>query len=70
MEHITKWESEKEGRRKGCRNKRDRGSRRGKGASEKKEGEERGRRKSKLPTPVPYVNTYLAMFLDVLVCAG
>ena len=41
MEHTTKVGVEKEGRRKECRNKRDRGSRKGKGELEKEgEGEE------------------------------
>ena len=64
MEYTTKVGVEKEGRRTECRNKRDRGSRKGKGELEKEgEGEERGSLESKvaispLPYAVPYVHTW------------
>ena len=47
----------------GCRNKRDRGSRRGKGALEMEgEGEERGSLKSKLaPSPLPHAVLYVML---------
>ena len=55
MKHTTKV-GVGEGRRKGCRNKRDRGSRMGKGSSENEgEGEERGSRESKLASPHSYM---------------